>query len=70
MLIKKAIIKAWYSGSYTATIQISGTGKTYLEGIPAARNIASAEMLAGRKVAVLFWDASNAGDAVIIGVYV
>lgn len=70
MLIKKAILKAWYAGSYTATIQISGTGKTYLEGIPAARNIPSAEMLAGRKVAVLFWEGSNAGDAVIIGVYV
>ena len=69
MLVKKAVLKAWYSGTYTATIQIAGSAKAYLEGVPVARNIASAEMLAGRKVAVLFWDKTNAADAVIIAVY-
>jgi hypothetical protein len=69
MIIKKAILKSWYSGSYTATIQIAGSAKAYLEGVPVARNIPSAEMVAGRKVAVLFWDKTNAADAEIIGVY-
>lgn len=69
MIIKKGIIKAWYSGTYTATIQIAGSGKTYLEGVSAARNIAAAEMVSGRTVAVLFWERSNTADAVIIAVY-
>jgi hypothetical protein len=70
MIMKKAIIKAWASGSYTATIQIAGSGKAYLEGVKVARNIPSAEMVTGRTVAVIFWDKTNAADAVIIAVYV
>jgi hypothetical protein len=69
MLIKKGVLKAWYSASYTANIQISGSGKAYLEGIKVARNIPSAEMIAGRNVAMIFWDKSNAEDAVIVAVY-
>ncbi len=68
-MIKKAILKAWYSGTYTATIQISGSSKAYLEGIKVARNIPSAEMVTGRSLAVLFLDKNNPADAVVIAVY-
>ena len=68
-MIKKAILKAWYSGTYTATVQISGSGKAYLEGIKVARNIPSVEMVVGRSLAVLFLDKSNPADAVVIGIY-
>ncbi len=68
-MIKKATLKAWYSGTYTATIQISGSNKAYLEGIKVARNIPSAEMVTGRNLAVIFLDKNNPADAVIIAVY-
>ncbi len=68
-MIKKAILKAWYSSTYTATIQISGSNKAYLEDIKVARNIPSAEMVIGRNLAVIFLDKSNPGDAVVIAVY-
>jgi hypothetical protein len=68
-MIKKAILKNWYPASYTATVQIAGSAKAYLEGIKVARNIASAEMVAGRSLAVLFNDKSNPADAVVIAVY-
>jgi hypothetical protein len=68
-MFKKAILKAWYSGSYTATVQIAGSNKAYLEGIKVARNIPSAEMVPGRSLAVLFLDKSNPADAVVIAVY-
>jgi hypothetical protein len=68
-MIKKAILKAWYPGSYTATIQISGSGKAYLEGIKVARNLPSVEMVPGRNLAVLFVDKNNPSDAVVIAVY-
>ena len=68
-MIKKAVLKAWYSGTYTATIQIAGSGKAYLEGVKVARNLPSVEMIVGRNVAVLFLDKTNTTDAVIIAVY-
>jgi hypothetical protein len=68
-LFKKAILKAWNSGSYTATIQITGSAKAYLEGVKVARNIPSAEMVTGRNILVYFFDKSNAADAVIVAVY-
>ncbi len=68
-MLKKAILKYWYPASYTATVQISGSAKAYLEGVKVARNIASAEMIAGRNLAVLFNDKSNPADAVVISVY-
>jgi hypothetical protein len=68
-MIKKAILKSWYSGTYEATIQISGSPKAYLEGVKVARNIPSSEMVQGRNLAVLFHDRYNPSDAVVIAVY-
>jgi hypothetical protein len=68
-MLKKGILKAFSSGSYTATVQITGSTKAYLEGIAVARNLPSVEMVLERKVAVVFWDKSNPADAVVIGVY-
>ncbi len=69
MTIKKGILKNFYSNTYTATIQITGSAKAYLENIPVTRNIPAAEMVNGRKVAVIFFARNNPADAVIIGVY-
>ena len=70
MAIKKAILRSFDAGSYTATIEIAGSGKTYLDEVPVARNLPAAEMSAGRKLAVLFFDEHNVKDAVILAVYV
>ena len=69
MTIKKAILRSFNSGNYSATIQISGSGKTYLEDVPVARNLPVAEMSTGRKLAVIFFDEHNVKDAVVIAVY-
>jgi alpha-D-ribose 1-methylphosphonate 5-triphosphate synthase subunit PhnI len=69
MRLKKAILKSFNSGDYTATIQLSGSYKVYLQGIAVARNIPAAEMALGRKVAVIFFDEHNARDAVAAAVY-
>ena len=70
MTIKKAILRDFDSGNYTATIEIAGSGKTYLEGVPVARNLPMEEMLVGRKLAVIFFDDHNVKDAVVAVVYV
>ena len=69
MRLKKAVLKSFNSGDYTATIQLSGSYKVYLQGIAVARNIPAAEMALGRKLAVIFFDEHNAKDAVVVGVY-
>jgi len=69
MSVRKAVLKSFNSGDYTATIQLAGSYKTYLEGIAVARNLPAAEMALGRKVAVIFFDEHNPKEAVVIAVY-
>ena len=63
------MLKSFNSGDYTATVQLAGSHKVYLEGIAVARNLPAAEMALGRKVAVVFFDEYNAKEAVVVAVY-
>ena len=69
MRLKKAVLRSFNSGSYTATVEIASSYKVYLEDISVARNLPSAEMVTSRKVAVLFFDEHNPKEAVVIAVY-
>ncbi len=69
MRLKKATLKIFDSGNHTATVQMAGSYKVYLEDIAVAGNIAAAEMTTGRKMAVLFFDEHNPKEAVVIAVY-
>jgi len=69
MSLRKAVLKGFNSTSYTATIQLAGSYKVYLEGITVARNLPTSEMTVGRKVAVIFFDEHNPKEAVVVAVY-
>jgi hypothetical protein len=69
MKLRKAELRSFNSGNYTATVRISGGYKVYLEDVNVARNMASAEMVTGRNVAVIFFDENSPKDAVIVAVY-
>jgi len=69
MRMKKGELRNFNSGNYTATVRVSGSYKVYLEDITVARNLPSAEMITGRKVAVLFFDEYSPKEAVIVAVY-
>jgi len=69
MRLKKGVLKSFNSGAYTATVQLASSYKVYLEDVIVARNLPSAEMIAGRKVAVIFFDERNAKEAVVVAVY-
>ena len=69
MSSRKGVLKSFNSSDYTATVQLSSSYKVYLEGIAVARNIPSAEMTVGRKVAVIFFDEHNVKEAVVVAVY-
>jgi len=69
MKLRKAVLRSFNSGNYTATVQLVGSYKVYLEDIAVARNLPVTEMTTGRKVAVLFFDEHNPKEAVVIAVY-
>ena len=69
MRLKKAVLRSFNSGNYTATVQLASSFKVYLEEIAVARNLPSVEMVAGRKVALVFFDEHNPKEAVVIAVY-
>jgi len=69
MNLRKAVLKSFNSGDYTATIQLTGSYKVYLQGIAVARNLPAAEMALGRKVAVIFFDDHSPKEAVVVAVY-
>ncbi len=69
MNMRKAILKSFNSGNYTAIIQLTSSFKVYLEDVTVARNLPAAEMVAGRKVAIVFFDEHNPKEAVVVAVY-
>ncbi|MEN8614041.1 hypothetical protein ABFB09_01980 [Dehalogenimonas sp. THU2] len=66
MDIKQAILKTFDAGSHTATIRLSGSAHAYLEGVTVDHNIPVAEMVPGRKLAVIFFDRYRVSEAVVV----
>ncbi len=69
MDIKRGIIKGFDSGTYKATVQIAGSLSVWLSEVAVARNIPATEMVIGCRCAVIFFDETNPGDAVVVGIY-
>lgn len=69
MELRRGVVKSFDAGTYRATVQLAGSLAVWLEGIAVARNIPSAEMVAGRYCALVFFDPANPGDGVIVAVY-
>ncbi len=69
MRLRKGVLKSFNSGDYTATVQLASSYKVYLEDVAVARNLPAVEMVAGRKVAVVFFDEHNVKEAVVVAVY-
>ena len=69
MELRKGTVKSFDSGSYKATIQMVGSLATWLQNVPVARNIPTAEVVGGRSCAVLLFDPAKPADAVVVAVY-
>lgn len=69
MTVRSGVVKAFDAVSYRATVQVAGSDASWLHGVPVARNVASGEMVAGRRCVVLFLDDANPEDAVVIAVW-
>jgi hypothetical protein len=69
MRLRKAELKSFNASNYTATVRLANGYKVYLEDVAVARNVPAAEMVAGRKVAVIFFDENSPKEAVVTAVY-
>ncbi len=69
MEIRRGVLRAFDSASYTATVEVAGSIATWLTGVAVSRNIGSSELVAGRRVALLLFDPSNPDDAVLCAVW-
>ncbi len=69
MEIKAGVLKSFNATTYKATVQVRGSLAVWLEDVPVARNIPSAEMVVGRNCALLFFEEANPQDGVLIAVY-
>ena len=67
-MLQIGTLKSFNSTDYRAEVQLAGSIAAYLDNIPVARNIASAEMIAGRHVIVAI-PGGNPRDACIIAVF-
>lgn len=68
-IIKRGILQSLDNATYTATALILEATSYVLSGIPIATSIDGTSAIAGASCAVLFFDAQNPLDAVIIAVY-
>ncbi len=57
------------AGAYTAVVNLDGGIGAFLTGVAVARDIASGEMIADRRVMLFFADENNQTDAVVIAVW-
>ena len=69
MEIRRGILRAFDSASYTATVEIAGSIATFLGGVPVSRGIAAAQLIVGRRVGILLFDPSNPDDMVVCAVW-
>jgi hypothetical protein len=68
-MVYHGILRAFDGGTYTATVQLTGSLAGWLRTVPVSRAIPAGEMAAGRKVAVGVFDPSNPADTVVIAVW-
>ena len=69
MNVRQGIVKSFDVGSFTATVQVAGSLAVWLDGVPVNRGIPQVEMVTGRRCALVFFDDTNPGDAVLVAVY-
>jgi hypothetical protein len=70
--VYKGTVVTFDAGTYLATVRPAGNlaGGVAIAGVPVARDIAAAEMAAGRTVVVVEWSDGNPADSCVAAVYV
>jgi hypothetical protein len=68
-MLERGELLAFNSTNYVATVRYADSLSSVVAKVPVSRAIASAEMVAGRRVAVALFDAAQPLDAMVVGVW-
>jgi hypothetical protein len=68
-MIERATLEAFNATIYTATVRFAGSLTSVVANVPVSRGIPSAELTAGRRVAVALFDPGHPVDAMVVGVH-
>jgi hypothetical protein len=68
ILQSHAVLQAFDSGTYLATVQLTKSPGTTQAGVPVSRAITAGLMVAGHTVALIVFDHLNIADSMIVGV--
>ena len=68
-MLTRAALLTFDAASYTATVRYTGSLSAVVPGVPVSRAIAASELVAGRRLAIALFEASNPGDAMVVGVH-
>lgn len=68
MTLYYAVLRTWYSATYTADVELRGGRGYFLAAVPVSRAIPSAEMVAGRTVWILTNEPNNVTAMIIVAV--
>jgi len=68
-VIQRGTLLSFSSATYTASVLLAASASTSVEGVPVSRGIAAGELVAGRRVAVAFFDGLDPEDSMIVGVW-
>lgn len=64
----KGFIRAYYGGAHTADVQLAASPLDTIDGVRVATDICAADCVVDRECTVLFFDASNPSDAIVVAV--
>lgn len=67
-LVEPATLIAFEGTGYTATLRYASSLSSSVTGVPVSRGIDSAELVAGRRLAVAVFD-DGPTDAMVVGVW-
>ena len=62
-------VVSFSSGTWTAVVEVRGSRQTRMTGVPVNRGIASADMVAGRRVLVYVGPDGAAGASCVVAVW-
>lgn len=68
-MLERGELLAFNSTTYEATVRYADSLTSVVTNVPVSRAIAAAEMVAGRRVAVALFDATQPVDAMVVGVW-
>jgi hypothetical protein len=70
MALVRGFVVSFDAGSHTAHVRLEGSSPQRLEGIAVARNIAAAEVTAGRRLLLDTGESGEVEDLVVYAVFV